>query len=69
MTALTGLSPDYTALQKEVQAVSEKLDPIAVEADQSSGLHQQVLAILRESGLMRLWFQRHMADGTRPLIR
>ncbi len=48
MTALTGLSPDYTALQKEVQAVSEKLDPIAVEADQSSGRHQQVLAILRE---------------------
>ena len=33
MTALTGLFPDYTALQKEVQAVSEKLDPIAVEAD------------------------------------
>jgi acyl-CoA dehydrogenase len=54
MTALSALAPAYAALQKEVGAVSSKLAPIAVEADRSSALHPEVLAILRESGLLRL---------------
>ena len=54
MSTLSPLAPAYLALRNEVERVVAKLAPIAVEADSSSGLHPDVLAILRESGLFRL---------------
>jgi acyl-CoA dehydrogenase len=54
MTTLSPLAPAYVALRDEAERVAAKLAPIAVEADASSGLHPDVLAILRESGLFGL---------------
>lgn len=54
MTALSPLAPPYLALREEAERVAAKLAPIAVEADRSSGLHPEVMAILSESGLFAL---------------
>ena len=53
MGTFAALDSRYQALADEARMVAAKLDPIAVEADSSSELHPGVLAMLRDSGLMR----------------
>lgn len=54
MSSLLALDPSYNDLVEQARSVAAKLEPIAVEADGMSTLHAGALAILRESGLMRL---------------
>jgi acyl-CoA dehydrogenase len=48
------LDPEYLAVQSEARAFARSIEPLAVEADASSELHQGVLAGLQQSGLSRL---------------
>lgn len=54
MTGLTFLDPRYQSIREQALELTDKLRPLAVEADSSSELHPGVLALIRESGLMRL---------------
>ena len=48
------LDPLYLELQREARAVADRVEPFAVEADNSSRLHRGVYDSLRESGLWEL---------------
>jgi acyl-CoA dehydrogenase len=51
---LSRLDPPMVALQEEARALADRLAPLAVEADAMSTVHPEVLALLRDSGLMGL---------------
>jgi acyl-CoA dehydrogenase len=53
MATFARLDPRYRELADQARAVAAKLAPVAIEADSSSELHPEVLAVLRGSGLMR----------------
>lgn len=48
------LQEKYLEIQEQARAYARAVDPIAVEADESSELHPGLLAALRESGLAEL---------------
>ena len=54
MGALTLLDPAYDDVRQAAQDTATKLAGIAIEADNSSGLHPEVYSILRSSGLWEL---------------
>jgi acyl-CoA dehydrogenase len=47
------LAPAYERLLAEARAVAAAAEPLAVEADAGSSVHEGMLALLRESGLTR----------------
>ncbi len=53
MSSLTRLVEPYTSIRDEARRVASSLGPFAVEADASDDVHPEVLAILRDSGLIR----------------
>ncbi len=53
MTSLTQLEEPYALIQTEARAFAGSLEPVAAEADASNEIHQEVLAALRRSGLIR----------------
>ena len=54
MSAFTSLAPRYAPIQEAARRLAAKLEPIAVVADSRSDLQADVLALLRESDLIRL---------------
>ena len=54
MGALTLLDPAFDDVRQAAQVTATKLAGIAIEADNSSGLHPEVYSILRSSGLWEL---------------
>lgn len=54
MSAIASFDPTYDDVRLAAAAAADRLRPIAVEADNSSELHPEVYAILRDSGLFEL---------------
>jgi len=48
------LEPAYLELQREARAFAQSIEPLAVEADESSAVHRGMLSALQKSGLSGL---------------
>src|SRR3972149_3266242 len=48
------LEPAYLELQREARAFARSIEPLAVEADESSAVHRGMLSALQKSGLSGL---------------
>lgn len=52
------LDPVYLEIQQQARVCAQKIEPLAVEADEMSEVHPGVLEALRDSGLCRLMVPR-----------
>ena len=57
------LDERYRSLQQDAAALAERLAPIAIEADNSNELHDGVVDLVRDSGLMSLMVPAEFAGN------